>query len=385
MPVSKRFLSLVTFQLAQFADRDDITSLVVYVTEPGGSGAPDLIPVGQWPASGRALPPLRADASRHSPADRRRWLALRHGGVLLGALQVEATTVPWPAPLQQRLQAVSQCLTEGLCLDLEHRRLQLQLARQQDQLNVLLHQLRNPLAALRTFGQLLLRRLEHDARNRPLVEGLLQEERQLQRYVDAIDAIAPRSDRLAPGPEASPLLLPPSLDGAPDEPLESRLSPLVQRAAATAALQGRPWHGPAQLPPWQGDSSAVAEIVANLLENAFRYSPPGSPVGLHLQPGHGDLESCQLSVWDGGPPIPGEERERIFEPGARGRSSRERPGTGLGLALARQLAQRLGGTLVLETRPNALDPAFPERGNVFRLSLPPAGEAPPAAGHSAAG
>lgn len=385
MPVSKRFLSLVTFQLAQFADRDDVTSLVVYVTEPGGTGTPDLIPVGQWPAGGRALPPLRTDDSRRSPAERRRWLALRHGGVLLGALQVETTTVPWPAPLQQRLQAVSQCLTEGLCLDLEHRRLQLQLSRQQDQLKVLLHQLRNPLAALRTFGQLLLRRLEHDARNRPLVEGLLQEERQLQRYVDAIDAIAPRSDQLAPGPEASPLLLPPGLDGDPEEQLEDRLNPLVQRAAATAALQGRPWHGPAELPQWRGDSSAVAEIVANLLENAFRYSPPGCPVGLHLRPGTGGQESCQLCVWDGGPPIPLEERERIFEPGARGRSSLELPGTGLGLALARQLAQRLGGTLVLEHHPTALDPAFPQQGNVFCLSLPPTGAAPRAGGHSTAG
>ncbi len=385
MPVSKRFLSLVTFQLAQFADRDDVASLVVYVTEPGGTGAPDLIPVGQWPSGGRALPPLRADDSRRSPADRRRWLALRHGGVLLGALQVETTAMPWPTPLQQRLQAVSQCLTEGLCLDLEHRRLQLQLTRQQDQLDVLLHQLRNPLAALRTFGQLLLRRLEHDARNRPLVEGLLQEERQLQRYVDAIDAITPRSDRLAPGPEASPLLLPPGLDGDPDEQLADRLSPLLQRAAATAALQGRPWHGPGALPPWQGESSAVAEIVANLLENAFRYSPPGAAVGLFLQPARGGEEPFHLCVWDGGPPIPVAERERIFEAGTRGSSSRERPGTGLGLALARQLANRLGGALVLETQPNALDPAFPAQGNVFRLSLPPAGGTPPATDRSATG
>ena len=54
---------------------------------------------------------------------------------------------------------------------------------------MLVHQLRNRLAALRTFGQLRWRRLEADPRNRPLVEGLLAEERQLNRYVDALAAL----------------------------------------------------------------------------------------------------------------------------------------------------------------------------------------------------
>ena len=379
MPVSKRFLSLVSFQLAQFADRSDLVSVVVYVTEPGGGGAPDLIPVGQWPPTGRALPPLAADTSLRSPADRRRWLALRHGGVLLGALQVEATSMPWPDPLRQRLQAVSQCLTEGLCLDLEHRRLQLQVTRQHDQLQVLLHQLRNPLAALRTFGQLLLRRLEHDARNRPLVEGLLQEERQLQRYVDAIDALTPGQASLSGAGASPPLLLPPGLDGEPDQPLDALVAPLVQRASATAALQGRPWYGPERQPDWRGDSSAVAEILANLLENAFRYSPPGSPVGLHVATDPGRPGHCRLSVWDGGPPIPEAERQDIFKPGHRGSTCLDQPGTGLGLALARQLAEGLGGDLVLESSPRSLDPGLPRRGNVFRLSLPPSGAALPPA------
>jgi signal transduction histidine kinase len=373
MPVSKRFLSLVNFQLAQFADRADVTSLVVYVTEPDGAGTPDLIPVGQWPASGRVLPPLAADANLRSPAERRRWLALRHGGVLLGALQVETTALPWPTALGQRLQAVSHCLTEGLCLDHEYRRLQLRLDHQQEQLKVLLHQLRNPLAALRTFGQLLLRRLEHDPRNRPLVEGLLQEERQLLRYVDAIDALERPGPVFSPGDNSAPLLLPPSLGDQGDQALEPLLAPLLQRAAATAALQGRPWHGPQQWPHWCGDAGAVAEILANLLENAFRYSPPGAAVGLHVAPmASGGWELC---VWDGGEPIATAEQERIFEPGARGHNNTDQPGSGLGLALARQLAQRLGGDLRLATRPSSVAPTLPEQGNAFLLRLP--ASAPP--------
>jgi hypothetical protein len=368
MPVSKRFLSLLNFQLAQFADRGDVTSLVVYVTEPGPAQAPSLVPVGQWPCGGRGLPPLQADSPLRAPEERRRWLPLRHRGVLLGALQVETSQVPWPEPLSQRLQAVALCLTEGLCLDLEHRRLQHQLSQQQEQLRVLLHQLRNPLAALRTFGQLLLRRLDGDGPNRPLVEGLLREEQQLRRYVDAIDQLGAGQAAFSTAETATPLLLPPSLGGE-RLALGELLLPLLQRAAATAALQSRPWHPPRQLPDWRGDAGSVAEILANLLENAFRYSGPGAPVGLHAAPVAGG--GWELTVWDGGEPIAAEERERIFEAGERGSSAADRPGTGLGLALARQLARRLGGDLRLETSPRRVDPALPERGNAFRLSLPP--------------
>jgi signal transduction histidine kinase len=361
MPVSKRFLSLLNFQLAQFADRGDVTSLVVYVTEPGAADTPSLIPVGQWPCGGRMLPPLAADSPLRAPEERRRWLPLRHGGVLLGALQVETRQVPWPEPLRQRLQAVALCLTEGLCLDLEHRRLQHQLGQQREQLRVLLHQLRNPLAALRTFGQLLLRRLDGDSRNRPLVEGLLREEQQLRRYVDAIDQLERSQASFSAAETATPLLLPPSLSGA-QQPLSELLLPLLQRAAATAALQSRPWHPPPQLPAWRGDAGSAAEILANLLENAFRYSGAGTPVGLHAAPAAGG--GWELTVWDGGDPIAA---------GERGSSAADRPGTGLGLALARQLARRLGGELRLEASPRHVDPALPERGNAFRLSLPPPG------------
>ncbi|MCP9927387.1 sensor histidine kinase KdpD [Cyanobium sp. CH-040] len=369
MPVSKRFLSLLSFQLAQFADRDEVTSLVVYVTEPGPADTPNLIPVGQWPAGAKALPALSDASPLRAAEERRRWLPLRHRGMLLGALQVETSQVPWPEPLNQRLRAVALCLTEGLCLDLEHRQLQHQLNLQQEQLRVLLHQLRNPLAALRTFGQLLLRRLGGDSRNRPLVEGLLREEQLLRRYVDAIDRLGQGEAVFAAAEAAPPLLLPPSLGGGPKQPLGPQLQPLLQRAAATASLQSRRWHPPGHLPDWQGDTGSVAEILANLLENAFRYSPPGAPVGLHVA--GSPQQNWQLTVWDGGTPIPEPDRERIFQPGVRGADSADLPGTGLGLALARELARRLGGDLSLEDSPRRIDASLPERGNAFRLTLPP--------------
>jgi signal transduction histidine kinase len=378
MPVSERFLALVSHQLNQFVDCHELRSLVVYVTHQDEGGRPTLLPVGQWPGDGRSLPALEADRSLRMPAEERRWLPLRDEQTLLGALQVESDAAPWSELLAQRLQAVALCLTEALRLDREGQRLSRRLDQREEQLRLLVHQLRNPLTALRTFGHLLLRRLEQDSDNRSLVEGLLAEERQLHRYVDAIDDLARPDALLAASPSPQPLLLPPLLSGPGGQPLAEPLEPLLQRAAATASLQGRPWHGPATLPPWRGDSGAVAEILANLLENAFRYSLPGTPVGLHCAAREDGLD---LTVWDGGESIGPEERERIFERGVRGERGRQRPGTGLGLALARDLARGLQGELSLVIPPRAIDPALPERGTAFRLSLPRAAARPGALSH----
>ncbi len=374
MPVSERFLSLLGFQLSQFVDCADVRSLVVYVTHQEVEGHPTLMPVGQWPADGRALAAVEGDSRLRVPAEERRWLPLRDQQLLLGALQVETGSGTWPEPLRQRLQAVALCLTEALSLDLEQRRLQERLEHQDEQLRLLVHQLRNPLTALRTFGHLLRRRLEQDSDNRSLVEGLLAEERQLNRYVDAISDLAGAEVLIAPSASPQPLLLPPMLTGPEGQPLAEPLEPLLQRAAATAALQGRHWQRPERLPEWRGDSGAVAEILANLLENAFRYSPAGSAVGLHVGAGSGVGGAGAgpiLTVWDGGPAIPAAERELIFERGRRGSSGAQRPGTGLGLALARDLARGLGGELALVIPPCLSDPSLPQQGNAFRLSLPP--------------
>ena len=402
-PVSARLVALLKQQLAQFGDRPDLVALVVYLTIPSDNGKPALEAIGQWPDSAQVLDagadPTALDLAPMPQAVTRRWLPLRDGPQLVGALRVDSRVWPWPQALAERLQATAGCLTEALGLDLEQQQLSRALAQQDDQLQLLVHQLRNPLAALRTFGQLLLRRLERDPLNRPLVENLLAEQRQLNRYVDAIDQLARPTPLVAAGPQAEPLLLPPSLEGPAQQPLAEWLTPLLERAAATASLQGRLWQGPQQLPNWRGAGGAVAEILANLLENAFRYSPIEAPIGLQCvalaNDGDGGVSgvsgggvggvgggptAVSLTVWDSGPAIPLEERQRIFERGARGRAQGAIPGSGLGLALARDLARRLGGDLELVVPPQAVDPALPDQGNAFRLTLPapaPASTTPP--------
>jgi signal transduction histidine kinase len=98
-------------------------------------------------------------------------------------------------------------------------------------------------------------------------------------------------------------------------------------------------------PVWAlGDPGSVAQIVRILLDNALRLSPDGSEVTIELRNG----DAASLSVCDRGPGVPPEEREQIFQRFTRGRQTAGQSGFGLGLAIGRELAERMGGELVLD-------------------------------------
>jgi two-component system sensor histidine kinase KdpD len=110
------------------------------------------------------------------------------------------------------------------------------------------------------------------------------------------------------------------------------------------------------------DFSATLRILANLLDNALKYSPPSTPVELCAQRRGAVVD---ISVADRGPGVAPAERERIFEPFYRGRgAAAQARGTGLGLAIARRLAEAQGGKLEVESRNGG--------GALFRLTLPAA-------------
>ena len=93
-----------------------------------------------------------------------------------------------------------------------------------------------------------------------------------------------------------------------------------------------------------GDPGSVARIVRILLDNAVRHSPEGAEVRVELHNGR----SAEMSVSDHGPGVALEDRETIFERFQRGRETAGVAGFGLGLAIGRELALRMGGQLVLD-------------------------------------
>ncbi len=119
------------------------------------------------------------------------------------------------------------------------------------------------------------------------------------------------------------------------------------------ALAGVPEHSveldiPETLPMVAVDRGLLERAVANVVENAVKYSPAGRPV-LVSASALGDR--VEIRVADRGPGVPDEAKERIFEPFRRHGDTPRGAGVGLGLAVARGFAEALGGTVEAEDTP----------------------------------
>ena len=105
---------------------------------------------------------------------------------------------------------------------------------------------------------------------------------------------------------------------------------------------------PADLPPVLADAGLLDRVVANLVDNALRHSPPDRPVKLATsQVG----DRVQLRVVDYGPGVPDADKEQMFAAFQRLGDTQGRDGIGLGLAVAKGLTEALGGLLIAEDTP----------------------------------
>lgn len=117
---------------------------------------------------------------------------------------------------------------------------------------------------------------------------------------------------------------------------------------------------PADARAWiLADTTALQQILFNLLENALKFTPPGGTVGVVSQVAENDW---QLEVWDTGRGIPKNLQEQIFEPYQQVEGADAGQGWGLGLNICRTLATAHQGSLTVESEPG--------RGARFRLALP---------------
>jgi signal transduction histidine kinase len=108
----------------------------------------------------------------------------------------------------------------------------------------------------------------------------------------------------------------------------------------------------AALPPVSCDRRRLLQILDELLDNAVKFTQPGSRIRLGARL-TGDRTGVEVAIQDDGAGIPGDRLETLFEPFRQGDGSttREAGGLGLGLALARKLAEAMGGALEAESEP----------------------------------
>ncbi len=118
---------------------------------------------------------------------------------------------------------------------------------------------------------------------------------------------------------------------------------------------------PRRLPHVRGDASRLRQVLVNLLDNAVKYSPDGGVVEVHANATNGRLV---VEVSDSGSGIAAEDQQVIFEKFGRVRGGASKPGTGLGLYIARSIAEAHGGSLGVVSDVG--------RGATFTLTLPAA-------------
>ncbi|HHY95233.1 MAG TPA: GAF domain-containing protein, partial [Firmicutes bacterium] len=116
---------------------------------------------------------------------------------------------------------------------------------------------------------------------------------------------------------------------------------------------------PPDLPMVKADFTLIEQVLTNFLENAVKYSPPGSEIAVSARR---EEQELRVAVSDRGAGIPEEDRERVFDKFYRLHSPRHVSGTGLGLSICKGIVEAHGGKIWAEARPGG--------GSVFNFSLP---------------
>lgn len=229
-------------------------------------------------------------------------------------------------------------------------------------LNLLGHELRNPVSALSTTA-MLMERLPADSPQ--LVRARAVVQRQVEHLArlcdDLLDAARLASGKLEIRREVLDL-------AAVVADLCEDLSGKFQERQVALGFQGCP------RPCWvDADQTRLAQALGNLLHNALKFTPPGGRVDVGVRGGPGAVE---VVVRDSGIGIPPDEIDRMFEPfvQAAAPGARAQGGLGIGLAIARGLVEAHGGTV--RARSEGKD-----RGVEFTVTLPAV--EPPGAGDEA--
>ncbi len=286
---------------------DSAVNRVALLLLIGGAVGLVLAGFGAWAVAGRAMRPVERMTMRASAID-------------IQGLEQRV----WVPPARDELNRLAQ--TFNAMLD----RLQSGVAAREQLIANASHELRAPLAAMRAELDVSLRHddLTHDAR--AVLHSLQEEAARMGRIVDNLLTLA-RID-----------------DGQLDllrSPVD--LHELAERAvrthAAAAAATEVTLDVSGESVTVSCDRDRIEQVIGNLLDNAIRVSPPGGSVRVHIAR---DSSSVRMSVIDGGPGVPPELTQTIFERFTRADPVRGRTGgAGLGLAISREIVVAHGGQL----------------------------------------
>lgn len=355
-------------------DLDDVRALVADLVTAAAAALLLAVPAAVlfgWLLARRSLAPVLAMSAQ---AERFGAAAVGAGGVAAGGA-APRLRAPRPDDELGRLAAVFNALLDRLADTL---------AQQRQFMADASHELRTPAAVVRSAAEVALRREDRTpAEYRAALELAQGEAERMSRLVDDLFLLA-RADATQPALRVEAFYLADTLAEcarALGPAAEARGVTLLTPGGAPDDTAGDSAGDALDGAPCRGDEALVRRLVLNLAENALRFTPAGGRVTLRLAPdglardaarrdtfGAGPASvrpAWRVEVEDTGVGVPAAYRERIFErffhtdahaPGAG------RGGAGLGLAMARTIAEAHGGRLVL-ARSDAT-------GSLFVLVLP---------------
>jgi K+-sensing histidine kinase KdpD len=307
------------------ADRQDVTNLITFF---GTAGVVGVL------ASVRRSALLRAEALTRQLAEANTEL------MRLNREQAEA------AQFEIRLARTEQ----------QVKALQESERAQQEMMANVSHDLRTPISTILTASTNLLNDVSLTPEIRQRLETIADEARRLNTLVtDTLDLARIEADAL-----------------------QLELEPVQLADAIVSAVERLRRHSPNRTVDWDSDAARaivlvdwtrLGQILDNLLGNADRFGPPGTPVNIEVAQEQQGLVTVR--VIDSGPGVPAAYRDRLFERFVRTPRGDHSQSTGLGLAIVRGLVEAHAGTISLEDREGA--------GAVFRFTLPLASVEPPPA------
>ena len=369
MQLSNKFKELVVNQLESFGCFMGVKHLVVYVASAKKGEKASFELLGQWPKNERSLKPIADDPELKVSSPNRRWYPIQYKDILFGVIRVETdfTRGEWPIILDSRLKALSMSLSRSFSIEIDRQKNDEEINYFRSQVGFIIHQLRNPLAALRTYAKLLMKRLGPDSDSLEIIESMLLEQTQINEYIGFFEKLN-KPIQIPFESAEERLLLPPDLNATGKISIKDLLIPILERGKASAKLQNKNWYQTTEWPDWSvrkisSKYRLIAEIVANLLENAYKYTEENAQIGILFF-------DSGIIVFDNGKKISSEEGEKIFKKGYRGISSKNKDGTGVGLFLARKLARNIGGDLSLLKNYQDNHIKDIKKNNIFYLKLP---------------
>ncbi len=211
------------------------------------------------------------------------------------------------------------------------------------------HELRTPVTSLRTNIEILQHAPGMDGSERDrLLEDVVEQIGELTLLMNDLIDLARGEEQRA---------------DAEDVRLDIVISEAIARAQRNTPAT--PLHSTLEPVLIGGVATRLDRAVANLIDNAIKYSPAGEPVEIELltvRGSRGSSNAGELTVRDHGHGISAEDLPHVFDRFYRGAEARGRPGSGLGLAIVRQVIAQHGGTVTAERPPGG--------GTLMRVTLP---------------